>query len=355
MARRRKIPCAVCHLPIVDGKDEAILCKESCKQLYHRGCASLPPERYKELSSTDEPFFCLICTCLTLKKEMSALSSTVTTLCEELQAALKMQESISTLKKEVSTLKEFLKDARCQLEEAKRSRPRLQSCSYADATNKAGAATGNWASISSQRNGTNKKSPPKHAKASSATQSKPGSDNIQHTGKCKVAGARSVWGTLPLITCTTVRSTISRLTQIGCVNEIQIRQKFVSRQSTRSAKDKWWFVLHGGEDMLQSLEEAWETVKLQTGWQLEQCTKPINAESPPSVEAAQSPPTENSCDHQVLNDTSTGANTTDTTIPYHSQTSTTCNSVPSLNQNQSSSSHSFLDTTQVTHPPPPLD
>ena len=132
----------MCHLLIVDGKDEAILCKGSCKQWYHRGCASLPPERYKELSSTDEPFFCLICTCLNFKKEISALSYTADTLREELQAALKMQESISTLKTELATLKESLRDARCQLEEAKRSRPRLQSRSYADATNKAGAAAG---------------------------------------------------------------------------------------------------------------------------------------------------------------------------------------------------------------------
>jgi hypothetical protein len=60
------------------------------------------------------------------------------------------------------------------------------------------------------------------------------------------------------------------------VNEIQVKRKFLSRQSTRSGKDKWWFVLHGDEDSLKSLEASWETVKLQTGWQLEQCTKPIS-------------------------------------------------------------------------------
>ena len=116
---RRKIPCAVCRLPIVDGKDEAILCEGSCQQWYHRGCASLPPERYKELSSTDESFYCLTCTCIAFKKEMSELSSTVTNLREELQDALKMRESISELKSEIHALNESLKDARRQLEEAK--------------------------------------------------------------------------------------------------------------------------------------------------------------------------------------------------------------------------------------------
>ena len=166
-----------------------------------------------------------------------------------------------------------------------------------------------------------------------------------------VRGARRVWGTLPLITCTTVRNTISRLTQLSCVNEIQVRRKFVSGQSTRSGKDKWWFVLHGGEDILQSLEAVWETVKLQTGWQLEQCTKPI-AES--GVDAIQPPPTKNSSDRQVPNDTSTPIDT-DTTIPHHSHSQTSTNPVPSPDQNQSSTSHSFVETIQVTHPPPPLN
>ena len=118
MACHKKIPCAVCCLQIVDGKDEVILCEGNCKQWYHRGCASLPPERYKELSSTDEPFSCLTYTRLAFKKEMSALSSTVTNLCEELKGALEMKESISSLEKEVSALRESLKEARHQLEEA---------------------------------------------------------------------------------------------------------------------------------------------------------------------------------------------------------------------------------------------
>ena len=74
--------------------------------------------------------------------------------------------------------------------------------------------------------------------------------NIQERVKLPVLeGYRcGVWGTLPLITCTTVRFTISRVSQLGCVNEILIRRKFESGQSTRSGMDKWWFVLHGGED-----------------------------------------------------------------------------------------------------------
>ena len=111
-------------LQIVDGKDEAILCEGKCSQWYHRGCASVPPERYKELSSNDDPFFCLSCTCHKFKEEFSELSSTVVSLREELRNALKMEESISALKSEVSLLKQSLHDAMLQLEEFKR--PALQ-------------------------------------------------------------------------------------------------------------------------------------------------------------------------------------------------------------------------------------
>ena len=38
--------------------------------------------------------------------------------------------------------------------------------------------------------------------------------------------------------------------------------------------------MRGNEDCLQALENDWEAVKLQTGWQLEYCTKPIVNPSP---------------------------------------------------------------------------
>ena len=108
-----KIPCAVCSLQIVD---EAIMCEGSYKQWC---CASIPPERYKELSASYEPFHCLICTCLSLKKEVSSLSSVVTSLREELRDAVKVKECVNALEKEVSELKESLRETSRQLEQVK--------------------------------------------------------------------------------------------------------------------------------------------------------------------------------------------------------------------------------------------
>ena len=85
-----------------------------------------------------------------------------------------------------------------------------------------------------------------------------------------VSGARRVWGTLRSATCTSVKNSISHLTS---VNDFQVKRKF--SHSTRSGKDKWWFIIKGDEEVMQSLENKWEPVKLQAGWQLEPCTKPI--------------------------------------------------------------------------------
>ena len=67
--KRGKVPCGVCQGSIVDGKDEALLCEGECGLWFHRGCASVPPTLYKSLSNSDEPFVCLVCTNIRLKRE----------------------------------------------------------------------------------------------------------------------------------------------------------------------------------------------------------------------------------------------------------------------------------------------
>ena len=55
-SRRTKTLCGVCRSQIVEGKEEALLCEGDCGQWLHRGCASVPQERYKELANSNEPF-----------------------------------------------------------------------------------------------------------------------------------------------------------------------------------------------------------------------------------------------------------------------------------------------------------
>ena len=95
-----------------------------------------------------------------------------------------------------------------------------------------------------------------------------------------MSGVRRIWGTLRSATCTSVKNTISHLTS---VSSFQVKRKV--SHSARSGKDKWWFILKGDEEALKSLGNVWKTVKLQTGWQLEPCTKPIT----PSTSSSNTP------------------------------------------------------------------
>ena len=49
------------------------------------------------------------------------------------------------------------------------------------------------------------------------------------------------------------------------------------RRKTRTAdtgKISWWFVIHADEAVLCELDSKWESVNLQTSWQLQSCLKP---------------------------------------------------------------------------------
>ena len=75
-----------------------------CSLWFHRGCASVPPDLYKALSNSDEPFVCLPCTSSLQKQQITA---TVNAL-KELEDALKFRETCSTLAGEIATLREAL-------------------------------------------------------------------------------------------------------------------------------------------------------------------------------------------------------------------------------------------------------
>ena len=85
-----------------------------------------------------------------------------------------------------------------------------------------------------------------------------------------VSGARRVWGTLKSASPTTVRASIVTLAKVtNLADDLHVKHKL------NSGKLRWWFVLRGKEETLKALEKNWENVSLQTGWHLEQCTKPV--------------------------------------------------------------------------------
>ena len=117
----------------------------------------------------------------------------------------------------------------------------------------------------------------------------------QTTCREVVSGVRRVWGTLRSASCTTIKNTIYFVTKVDPVKDMHIKRKV--QTSDRTGKDRWWFLLHGAETDLKSLEEAWESLKVQTGWQLETCTKPVV--TPPTTNQLPSPDNNNSSSSRV--------------------------------------------------------
>ena len=76
----------------------------------------------------------------------------------------------------------------------------------------------------------------------------------------KVTGVCRIWGTLSNCTTTVVRNVINCLTDVG--EQIELKRKY---KSDRNRK-RWFFLLKGSEEVLESLESDWEAVQIQTNW-----------------------------------------------------------------------------------------
>ena len=97
VTRKAKVTCGVCQGPIVDGKDEALLCEGKCGYWLHRGCASVSPTLYEELSTSADPFVCLSCTNFELQREIKLLRS-------EIDNMNAVRQRLSALEAEVEAL-----------------------------------------------------------------------------------------------------------------------------------------------------------------------------------------------------------------------------------------------------------
>jgi hypothetical protein len=84
--------------------------------------------------------------------------------------------------------------------------------------------------------------------------------------KVKVDGARRIWGTVPTCTAAAVAATISKL--ISHNLQLRVRRK---TKPISGNKVLWWFVVHGAESDLVTLEQNWDQVQTQTLWLLQNC------------------------------------------------------------------------------------
>ena len=146
--------------------------------------------------------------------------------------------------------------------------------------------------------------------ASTADEPLPAADHHQACAELQrepVSGVRRVWGTLRSATIYVVKNTICTVSSLSSVKEMHVKRK---TQPGRSGKDRWWFLLHGKENDLKSLEDMWERIKLQTGWKLEVCTRPVKGQPPSPAENA------SHADETAPASVPTSANPTTTTCPH---------------------------------------
>ena len=89
-----------------------------------------------------------------------------------------------------------------------------------------------------------------------------------------VPGKRAIWGTLPFVTSSTVKSSIHNVLSVPD-DSIAVKRK----SKTLRAKQCWWFVITGAEEVMMSMEANWNRMTLQTGWKLQPCFAPLHDQS----------------------------------------------------------------------------
>ena len=239
--------CDVCCSPIIDGKEEALMCEGSCQKWFHRYCAGVSASCYRILSSSSTPFVCWMCS--------QKLHSTVVG---------QLQAEISALREEVLELRNS-------------------------------TAPSKWTTVVSRRtHAANVSQPSPQERNLPPSSTKPSCSATQHNASqrtrsshrrnaVRVEGKRKVWGTWPTTT-SAVKSSIGAVTS---VENLMVKRKYKTFSRTDGGnpvrKTKWWFVISGNEESLQQLQEKWSAVKSQTGWTLEPVFIYDEAHQPPQT------------------------------------------------------------------------
>ena len=252
--RRGKVPCGVCQGPVVDGKDEALLCEGKCGLWFHRGCASVPPCLYKELSNSEESFFCLTCANLRLKQEVILLKNELKEMAEIRDRCSALATEVLSLRQALESLKETVKLSSSKPSEQQPRRTYARAVRIRQPPISKPATSDGKPALNKSSN-----------RDRISRDVKPGEVRQE---RVTVPGVRRVWGTFKSTPTGAVAAALKKLTTLG--EQLRVKRKF--REGTRN--DRWWFLLYGEEELLKELDGQWEKVALQTNWKIESCTKP---------------------------------------------------------------------------------
>lgn len=268
VTRKAKVICGVCQGPVVDGKDEALLCEGKCGYWLHRGCASVSPTLYEELSTSADPFVCLSCTNIELRQEIKLLRS-------ELDNMNAVRQQLSALEAEVASLRNDVNTSRNSKQPSPSVRVRPNN---ANAKRSYARALTTTVRPAVRPANSNQAATLSTFAASTSTQQEQRADSNgrkRDGPRVKVDGVRKIWGTVPTCSSRAVSTTISKL--VNAELQLQVRRKTRLRTNNKTV---WWFVIRGTENELMLLEQEWDKVQNQTLWTLEYCYIPSNNTQP---------------------------------------------------------------------------
>ena len=177
--------CEVCQGPVVDGKDEALLCEGDCGLWYHRGCASILPALYKSLSNSDDPFVCLACTNAHLKREIYQLKN-------ELAGMTDVHDKCSAIADEVTALRQLVgslvKDTKLSSKSNVRPNAANSKRSYATAVMTSTTVPLPAAAVS-------RPTAPGHTEPLKSPNARNVASGESNKSRVKMDGAGKIWGT----------------------------------------------------------------------------------------------------------------------------------------------------------------
>ena len=314
--RTVKTNCGVCLQEIVEGKDEAIFCEGKCQQWYHRGCASVPPELFTTLTTSDVSFHCLTCSNTSLQQEVAVLTMAIRRMQETLDIIPKLRDENAALSRELAELREK-QNSTSVAKESSASAP-----SYAQ-------VTGVRPSRRRRNNKPAKQGKDKNqehsAQPSSTQQFETRSDQSQaqlrqlehsHGPLVSEKGARKVWNTYKIVTASAISHAINTITGIS---NLTVKRKY-RRNASNNSVSIWWFVIRGEEAVLEQLDSVWSQVQLQTKWELKPLlrygtagasSEPADAEASSEFEAGSEPVDTTLTSHEGTN---SGVNPLSTTL-----------------------------------------
>ena len=252
--------CGLCCKPIIEDRDDALLCEGSCDKWLHRYCAGVTETQYEALQDSTLPFLSFICSQL---KQATVIKV--------------MQAKIDMLTAEVTELRSTVSDLNVQISSLKSPNKEPSKADAMDGNTWTEVVRRGRRQVVTDTAGSRSKYQSLANRHSQQQISAPRRTQRPMQG-VSVPGARRIWGTLKSTTTRAVENVITTLTKVRG-SELKIKRKYKTATGNSTHVVRWWFVVRAEESVLEQVQKEWNQVAMQTNWKftpLLQHAKPIS-------------------------------------------------------------------------------